>query len=406
MPEEPKAPESTEETAVAEQPAGPSAPVAATPEPTSKLSWFRTKKILRVPLFTLGIVFLVLGGSAAAYFGVIVPNRPENVLKSAISNTAEQRKVKFDGKLTYESTDPEADLKAVNVTFNGEADADKNGFQSAFEVTASGIKVPFEARFVDKSIFLKVGDLSSVKGVAQAAAPQAASAVDAISNKLSNQWLEIDETLLKQAGGSCALDTSFAFTKQDIDLLAKRYEEAPFATTKSTARDTVNGRSAYKYELDINGEKSADYAKGLEELSVVKKLRECGDGQDSLGADKLTSNNESLPVTLWVDRGSKRIVKIATQSTPADEEKERAKFSLEITFSYGEANVTSPEGAKPIMEVLGDFSQLFGGMMGAGSSMPRTTSTGMSAECEAELRTSINNPTFEPSRVCLEEFSQ
>lgn len=318
-------------------------------------------KIGIIPAAVIGAVLLV-GGSAAGYFGIIVPNKPENVLKAALENTAKQTKTKFEGKFSFESTDPAAEVKAVNVTMKGEGDSEAKEFQSEFEMTASGVKLPFEVRKVDTSLYVKVGDLSTIKSLATAAAPEYGAIIDVANEKLANQWIEFDETLLKQAEYDCTLNTSFALTAEDIKLLQQRYQEVPFTTVKNTSSDTVNGRAAYKYELELDDNKAAEYVKGLDELSAVKKLKECTKEEDPLDSEEL-ADDDITPITIWVDKSTKTLSKFVMNSTKQDEEKSQMKGSFEMTFSYGEANVVKPEGARPAMEVLADLQALLMGGM-------------------------------------------
>jgi hypothetical protein len=325
------------------------------------------KKVSKVALMAASLALLI-GGSAAAYFGVVVPSQPENILKTAISNTAQQRKVGYDGKFTYESTEQEAALKAVNVAFNGQYDADQSDFQSAFNITASGATLPLEVRGVGGNLYFKIGDLGSIRGLVQAGAPVYASAVDGLNKTIANQWIEVDETLLKQANASCALNTSFALTKADVELLQKRYKEVPFANVKSHSDDNVNGRVAIKYEIDLDDNKGAEYAKGLQELSIIKKMKECNPNQDTSPDLDSLGDNDTTPIALWVDKGSKQIVKLAGKSTKQDEEKSHFKADYEITLKYGQASISKPEGAKPFMEVFGGLSELLGPLMMGGMS--------------------------------------
>lgn len=354
MDEQPTLPtNSNNEPTVAESPAvvPPAAPVA--PKNSNKKI---LGKIGIIPGI-IGLAVFLVGGSAAAYFGVVVPNKPENVLRKAIENTASQTKSKFEGVFNYESTDPDASIKAVKVSFKGQTDSTNSAYQSEFDVTASGVKLPFEIRSVEKSLFVKVGDLSTVKSLAMANAPQYATIIDAANEKIANQWIEIDETLLKQAEADCALNTSLVLSKSDIELLQKRYQEVPFTTVKNTSSDKVNGRPAYKYEIELDDNKGAEYIKGLEELSVVKKLKECSKDSDALDTKEL-ADDDITPITIWVDKRTKTLSKFVMNSTKQDEEKSNLKGSLEITFSFGEASITKPEGAKPAMEILADLQKL------------------------------------------------
>ena len=364
------------------------------------------KKPVLLAAVVVGLLVLV-GGTAAAYYGAILPNKPENVLKRAISNTAQETKTRFEGKLNYESTDEKATVKAVNVTFKGEADTQASKFGSTFDITASGAKLPVELRSVDKSLFIKIGDLGSVKGLAQTIAPEYGLIVDEVNKKVANQWIEVDETLLKQAKADCALNTSFALTQSDMELLQKRYQQVPFASIKSNTPDNVNGRSATKYEISVDDNKGAEFIKGLDELSVVKKIKQCNQGKQNTDPTKSLADNDTTPVTLWVDKANKQIVKIASQSTKQNEEKDKIKASFEITMQYGQAQVVKPEGAKPFLEVFGEFSQLFGaGGLGQNSnaqdqpglsqSLNSSNVEGVSPECLRAIQDYSNSGGTKP----------
>jgi len=310
--------------------------------------------------------FLLLAGSAAAYLGIIVPNQPENVLKAAFQNTAKQTKVSFDGIAKFESTDEDAEIKAFNIAMKGQTDSEQNVFQAELTITASGVTLPVEVRKVDSVLYVKLGDLRTIKGLAAAAAPEYAGLIDAANDTLANQWIEIDETLLKQAGADCVLNTSMALTQDDIDLLTSKYSQGAFVTVKSTSSETVNDRSAYKYELEIDDKKAAEFGRGLDEISVVKKLKACTE-DDEPAADS-SEEDGVTPVTIWIDKGTKTLSKISMQTTEEAEAESQLKGSLEMTFTYGNVSITKPADTKPAMEVIAELQALFmEGMMGGSS---------------------------------------
>src|SRR4051812_9502094 len=73
---------------------GPEAvPVTAPDMPTQKRR-FRFKKQLAIGL---AIMVALLGGSAAAYFGYYMPNKPQNILAQAVSNTLQQHQITSSG---------------------------------------------------------------------------------------------------------------------------------------------------------------------------------------------------------------------------------------------------------------------------------------------------------------------
>lgn len=342
---------------------GEAQPQTGTPQPVPQFvsaTQLSTKKKKKLGLMAIivAVLLVVIGGSAGAYYGVIVPNKPENILQTAIKNTALQKKAKFSGKFSIENTEEGAPLKAVNISMNGQSDLDNHAFQIVTEVTASGIKIPLEIRGVDKSLFFKVGDLSTLEGLASAASPEMAPLVGQVSKKVADKWIEIDETLLKQANLSCSLDTDYSLTKEDVDILIKRYKEVPFATVKSSS-DTVDGKAAIKYDIEVDDNKGADYAKGLDQISVVKKLKECNKS-DSFDTKSL-ADNDKTPLTLWVNKSSKQIVKLQLLSTAKDEQEDHMKGSFEISMQYGEASISKPDGAIPLMQIIGELGTVLGG---------------------------------------------
>lgn len=176
------------------RPADQLAPLTHTPIPASQTLSDRNKKKKKLTILeslAAGVAVL-LGGTAAAYFAVVIPNKPENILKKAISNAVTQKKAKFEGIVNYENTDKIEKIKAVKVDFKGQSDADTNSFEMAVNATLSGATLPLEIRSTGKKMYFKIGDLGSIKGLAQAANPSYGSAVDAINKTIANQWIVAD----------------------------------------------------------------------------------------------------------------------------------------------------------------------------------------------------------------------
>jgi len=316
-------------------------------------------KLSLIPAAIL-VLFLIIGGSAAAYVGVVAPNKPENILKKSIQNTLKQTKVKFDGKISAESTDQTAAIKAGNVVITGQADTEKSAMQANIDLTVSGVKLPFEVRKVGSSWYVKVGDLSTIKNLVGSYAPGYVEILSVANDTLSNQWMEIDETLAKQATSGCSIDTNIALTEADIAAIQKAYQQNAYTTIKTSKSEKLNGRPSIKYELEINDNKAAQFADGLGEVSVIKKLKECTKGGDSKGANTM-ADGDITPLTIWVDKGTKTISKVAMTSTQKDIEKDKAKLTLEMSFVYGSVDISKPQGAKPAVEVLAELQSLLTG---------------------------------------------
>lgn len=318
------------------------------PAPTSS----GKKRKLGVAAIVIIVALFLVAGSATAYFGLIVPNRPENILKKAFANTTKQQAGSFTGKVSFENLDPSADIKAVNVNFDGQSDTENEAFQTNMEVSASGIKLPFEIRGIDNSLFVKVGDFSNIKNLVEVTSPEYAPLVDFLNKELADKWMEIDETMLKQAGAGCVVDmSSLRMTDDDLKLISQRYDEVPFIIIKNQSDDTVNGLAATKFEIEIDNKKTDEFGKGLEELSFVKKLKECNQGDETVQADD-QPEDDVTPMTIWVDKGSKTITKLASETTRQSEERDNVRGVFEMTMQYGPVEIAKPSGAWPITEVL------------------------------------------------------
>lgn len=345
------------------------------PGPTAPVSRFSflTNKNNRLVALIAGVAFIVLGGSAAAYYAVMVPNKPENILKTAVSKQLQKEQQASKGKLSLDFKEENAQIKNATIQFKAATDSSKNAFSAELEAAVSGIKLPLEARGIDNSLYMKVGDLGSIRGVAGLAGGEMASIlVDGIGEKLSNQWIEIDESMLKQSGTGCTADIGSRFTKQDVDQLLNLYGESPFVSVTGKTKDKIDGKDVTKYDLGVDKQEARDFAASLQDFEPVKKLKDCidqatEDGDSEPDSDTTTEIIEKTDISLaaWVD-GGKNLRQL--ELTGSDDD---MGVTILITFTDDSVDIQKPAGAKPITEVLGDFSQFFGsdpaGMLGSPS---------------------------------------
>ncbi|MDB5185801.1 MAG: hypothetical protein JWL85_324 [Candidatus Saccharibacteria bacterium] len=318
----------------------------------------RSKKAL-LAVVIIAVIALLMAASAAAYYAVIVPNQPENVLKAAVHNTLEQRQASSKGTLSIEMLQAkEGEPKNIDVSFNGQGNADASAFAAQVDVAISGVKIPVEVRSVDKNLYFKLGDLGSIKGVLKLTDPQAASMIDAASKVVSNQWVEVDSSLLKQADAECAVD-NYSLTKEDVDQLVKTYENHQFARIKSSSEETVNGTASIKYQLEFDEAKANEFGKSVKDISVMKKLEECAKkgGQDKAlnqfdtELDKEVKDKGTYEFYLWVDKSKKLINQVELKG--GDKESTGA---LKATIEYGNVNITKPENVKSFIEIMGELA--------------------------------------------------
>ncbi|HVC35869.1 MAG TPA: hypothetical protein VNE40_00265 [Candidatus Dormibacteraeota bacterium] len=304
-------------------------------------------------LLVIALVLVLGGVAAAAYYGYVVPNQPQNVLKTAIQNTLQQTEASFNGNLTVDSTNSKS--PSLKVDFQGSSNLSSKSADLQLNLTSSGVSLPFETRLVNQNLYLKVGDLSSITTLVKSFSPKLSSSISALSETLSNKWIVIDSTLLKQAGGSCPLDNTWAITKTDINYLEAQYANNRFVTIKDTASDSVNGQPATKFDLSIDNGKSAAYMTSLNQLPLAKAIRGCTNTTPKAPLNTIKVITGSTPLTVWVDKANHRIVKIASQSTAQQIQKLHQNSSASIIFSYQPVSITAPNGALPLIQLLSEL---------------------------------------------------
>ncbi len=341
-------------------------PTVTTPTPPESKKKFNLggKKTKLAGIIVAGIILLGAVG-AGAYYGVYLPNTPQNVLKKSVANTLKQEKISGKGNASITGKDS----TAVTAAYTAQVDATKGAKAATIDLSVSGIKLPLEVRSVDKAVYLKVGDLTTIQALATASLGlETAGLVDTISKQVSNKWIEFDESLVKTAGGDkCSVITDNTWiSDKDVEQLASFYDKNEFVEIKKTSSDTVDGRKVTKAELGLNKEKAKTFGKDIEQLDIFKKLKECSGDANSktIGATQGEEFKGNYELTAWVDKSKKELVKVAVKVTD-----DKNSMSADFTFNKDQVNIVKPEGAIPAMQLLSQFAPL----LGTGSGLPSTT---------------------------------
>jgi hypothetical protein len=354
-------PVTPEQNLPVENPTLASSPAPTAAPPQSKFRKLGRRKSL---LIAIAAVVVLAGGSAAAYFGVVVPNRPANLLKSALLNTLHEKQASFTGKISLGEASGGLAGKAE---IAGSEDSTAKAADVTFNVTVSGVNSSVQVRLVDHNVYVKLGDLSSLTGLAAGFSPDLAPMVNGVASTLSNKWIVIDSTLLKQGGVDCVLDTSWSLTDADVKLLTDQYQQHPFATISSVTSDTIDGHKVKKFQLSLDDDKLAVYGTHLKGLSLLNNLNKCDNGADT---DKTSSlaDHDKTPLTLWVD-SSKHIVRIAVQSTSQDAAKSNITGDVTINLTYEPVSIKAPANATSVLQVISQVEQALGAGDGGGAGL-------------------------------------
>jgi hypothetical protein len=221
----------------------------------------------------IGAAVLVLGGGgAAAYFGYVVPNKPENVLKAALANSFSNEVTSeyFEGSASL--TDKESD-ETFTATFLG-----KGNNAGAMEVSAEAdvevAKFTFDMRSVDgTSLYLKIGGLDGLPELLTASGESEAALYAPIIDKVNDQWYEVSQNLLKQLG----YDPSAKLSQEDQDKLAKVYQEHQFLKLKEKLDDeTIKGMDSYHFRVVLDKAELVGFVQGVSDanISALKSSKE------------------------------------------------------------------------------------------------------------------------------------
>lgn len=366
-------------------------PAQNTPPTGGKLAFLNDKKKRWAAIIATAII-LLSAATASAYYGLILPNQPQNVLKKSVSNLLKKDQISGKGKASFTSGEESG---AGTVDYSIQADSTKNTFGGTFDIAYSGVKLPVEVRTVDKAAYLKVGDLGTIESLATAfGGAESGALVQQLSDKVSNKWIEFDESLLKTVTkDSCSiLNEQHKLNDQQINQMLDIYSKNMFLTVKNSSNDTVNGQKVVKYELGLDKSKAEQFGKELESIDYFKKLKDCtGETSESKQEEnKAEEFKGDASFNVWVDKGKKQFVKMQLNV-----KEDKTTFDADFTFNNDKVDITKPEGAIPAMQLFSDLSSLFGGAaLGASSSTTSTSgSSDINARCSEELLASIQNNT-------------
>lgn len=329
----------------------------APPPPASPMSKpFKKHRFkLSAILLVFGGLLLLGGGTAGAYFGYYLPNKPENKLAKAIAKTASLKQDTSKGSIDITSKDG----TAVAIDYALAADVDANKYSLSGTVGVNGAQFPYDLRYIEKNIYLKVGGLKSLSTLPVGQSyPGLSEMLEAFSS-INDQWYVIDRSFLSQGGGglSCATDLSFALDQADMKKLEAAYKKYPIYKITKTSKATVDGTATTKYDLQpASGVQAEKFFGELKELSLVKKLRACmalvESDSSAIGDVEVTPELQEATtgtVAVYIS-GDNKLKKVEMSLTQAGN-----TIKLTQTTSYTTPTIDKPEGAKPFQDIWADI---------------------------------------------------
>jgi hypothetical protein len=348
----------------ADMPANPSGatawPTASNTSPSMPASSVNTskpkKKGLLIGLAIALLILVLAGGAAAAYFSVIVPNKPENVLKMALANQFDADKIKsqhMKGEMSV--TD-----KASKQTFTGDFTAAANNdgaldFKANVDVAVT--KATLEMRSVDgKDFYVKVGGLEGLPELLGATGDETTAAYASVIAGVNDQWIEITQSMISSLTGE---SSSLKLSDADKAKLKQAYLDHEFLTIKEKLKDeNISGKSSYHYNVSVDKQQLKDFIKAVKDAKLAS-IKFTQDDLDSFNEGIKNVDFSKYPVEMWISKDQKFIDQI---KFTYDDKDVTASVTTTITEFNTPVNVTKPSGAKSLMQII---SGLFGGSTGS-----------------------------------------
>lgn len=326
----------------------------------------RGKKGLIFGLIVAAVVLLLSGGAAASYY-YFVSNKPENILKQALANSVDPEKTKTTRYSVSMAVGDEE--MTVNASFKMAFDDATGAFDVSGTADALITTLKFDARSTDgKTYYFKVGGLDGLSelmgstGLTEAYAPVIA--------LINDQWIEINQSFVEQMSKEAGMDFSTVLSDADKRKIGEAYMKYPFVVLKEVLpAENINGKSSYHYKVAIDPAVLKTFVVALKEanLDVYKPDQKA---IDAINKAIDQAKFDETPFEVWIDKGSKMFSQFRVTA-----EEEGVKTDLKMTVdSYNQpVKVDKPEGAKSILEIVGEFSKLlndeYGDLLG-GATLP------------------------------------
>jgi len=318
----------------------------------------RSTKKHKLLLAAAVVSVLLVGGGAAAYAAVIVPNKPENLWKTALSRTS----IAYDTLVEQGSTQA---ATARGITGSGDYKIEgpyatdgtlafKTYDQNAtfkFDMGVAGSRVNIEGRVLDAAnssspdLYVKASGIKSFAGlVGEDYGP--------LLNQFDNQWISADHTLFDQLasttleadGGDIQEltdDDAVAISKAvgEVNreyLFSAEPDKQVLTIVQKVGFEEQDDRQVYHFKAGLHKEHTKEYVKALvSKLQASPLGKMFGDKQlaEVINQDKVLATidkyKESDTADVYVDKSTKliRTVRIADTKSP----KEYLEFKVPYT---------------------------------------------------------------------------
>lgn len=339
---------------------GPGQSVPAASQPVAQTTGFVTPQPVPVPaaakkskkklvfLSAVGMAVLLMGGGASAYFGYLVPNKPENIWASAMKNTANGYDTLLQmSKAQSEASDVSGTFKltgpaATDGTFHMKTDGKNAELTADAGIVAA--RVSAEMRMIDAEnseypdLYVKLSGLKDAAALIPGAAEMVAD--------YDGKWLSMDhsffDSIVSASGVQAAATESLSMDEwrqvatavgevnRDY-IFTQDQQKAVLKVVANVGKEKQDNRDVYHYTVGLDKQHAKDYVAALAsklDTTPAKKLLKDQTFAQAFDVDGIKKSIDGYKDTdtadVYVDVGTKvlRTVKFTDKSN--------AKNSLEL----------------------------------------------------------------------------
>lgn len=296
----------------------------------------RRKWLGKRVVIPVAAVFVLLGGSAAAYLGYYVPNKPENVWKTALSRTGKGYQKLSDYIVGYGKTASKGETYSGSLKFSGGFTADGSfqgtsdgaNSQTAGSFSTSGINAKFDLRTIQSpagspDVYFKLDGLQGLGDLLGGGDPTYTSLI----NGINGNWYFVDHSLINQyasqASGSDNLTSTdlknflnAIYTPTNSFVFNADPTKAVLVVKQTIGKEKQDSRNVIHYKVGVNKDNLKDYNNALCDSMSNNKIFKLLSGSDpsALASCKDTSDidriKDSDTADIWVDTHTKLIHRV------------------------------------------------------------------------------------------------
>lgn len=285
-------------------------PVRQVTEPTKPKK--RGLKALMIAI--IGVVVMGAAG-AFAYLGVIVPNQPENVLKTALTNLISAESTVAKGDVT---------LKVGDYSFNpnfGFEIAEDGGSALSFDISVPSLEIAAEIKQTSDDLYFK---LSGIETLFDTWSSTIASYIadEAFISYLSERIILLDDEWLVIEGLVSSDNKQQVQTNEQAVIDAFKDREI-FIVKNEENEDEVEGRATRHFKISVDKE---ELKAGLADIDSAQLNQEIKDSIASF-VDEVQLNEFDV----WIYKDTKEFARLGYQGDMG-EMLDDATYNVELTF--------------------------------------------------------------------------